>query len=66
MKSNPQSSKLTAHSSALLALAVLLATAPAAWAQRPYIGFVYPAGGQQGTTFQIKLGGKPSRTSTAW
>ena len=25
---------------------------------RPYIGFVYPAGGQQGTTFQIKLGGQ--------
>jgi hypothetical protein len=25
---------------------------------RPYIGYVYPAGGQQGTTFQIKLGGQ--------
>jgi hypothetical protein len=25
---------------------------------RPYIGFVYPAGGQQGTTFQIRLGGQ--------
>ncbi len=25
---------------------------------RPYIGFVYPAGGQQGTTFQIELGGQ--------
>jgi hypothetical protein len=36
-----------------------LSVAPAAWAQvRPYIGFVYPAGGQQGTTFQIKLGGQ--------
>jgi hypothetical protein len=36
-----------------------LAVAPVAWAQvRPYIGFVYPAGGQQGTTFQIKLGGQ--------
>jgi hypothetical protein len=36
-----------------------LAFAPAARAQvRPYIGFVYPAGGQQGTTFQIKLGGQ--------
>ena len=31
---------------------------PAVWAQRPYIGFVYPAGGQQGTTFQVKLGGQ--------
>ena len=25
---------------------------------RPYIGFVYPAGGQHGTTFQVKLGGQ--------
>ncbi len=25
---------------------------------RPYIGFVYPAGGQQGTTFRVKLGGQ--------
>ncbi len=25
---------------------------------RPYIGFVYPAGGQQGTTFRIRLGGQ--------
>src|ERR1035438_7209059 len=45
-------------------LAVLVATgwlvfASAVQAQvRPYIGFVYPAGGQQGTTFQIKLGGQ--------
>src|SRR5947209_15281554 len=37
----------------------LLAMAPAAFAQtRPYIGYVYPAGGQQGTTFQIRLGGQ--------
>lgn len=33
--------------------------APAASAQpHPYIGFVYPAGGRQGTTFQIRLGGQ--------
>jgi len=25
---------------------------------RPYIGYAYPAGGQQGTTFQVKLGGQ--------
>jgi len=44
---------------ALLGLATWLMAAPAARAQvRPYIGFVYPAGGQQGTTFQIKLGGQ--------
>ncbi len=36
-----------------------LAMASAAHAQtRPYIGFVYPAGGQQGMTFQIKVGGQ--------
>lgn len=33
--------------------------APAAWAQpRPYIGYTYPAGGQQGTTFQVRSGGQ--------
>jgi hypothetical protein len=44
---------------AVLGLAGWLATAPAAQAQvRPYIGFVYPAGGQQGTTFEVRLGGQ--------
>src|ERR1035437_459585 len=44
---------------AVLGVLGWLAVAPAARAQvRPYIGFVYPAGGQQGTTFQIKLGGQ--------
>jgi hypothetical protein len=45
----------------VLGLVSLPAMAPAAQAPaqgRPYIGFVYPAGGQQGTTFQIKLGGQ--------
>ena len=33
--------------------------APQVFAQaRPYIGFVYPPGGQQGTTVQIRLGGQ--------
>jgi len=33
--------------------------APETLAQRtPYIGFVYPAGGQQGTTAQVRLGGQ--------
>ena len=42
-----------------LGLAALLAMAPATQAQpRPYIGFIYPAGGQQGTKFQIRLGGQ--------
>jgi len=42
-----------------LLLVSLSALAPDAWAQsRPYIGFVYPAGGQQSTTFQVKIGGQ--------
>lgn len=43
---------------ALAALAAACASSPA-WGQaRPYIGFVYPAGGQQGTTVQVRLGGQ--------
>ncbi|MFH1923086.1 MAG: PPC domain-containing protein [Planctomycetota bacterium] len=43
----------------ILGLAGLLAAASSAPAQStPYIGFVYPAGGQQGTTFQVRLGGQ--------
>jgi hypothetical protein len=44
---------------AVLGLAGWLTMAPAAEAQvRPYIGYVYPAGGQRGTTFLIRLGGQ--------
>jgi hypothetical protein len=44
---------------AVVGLIGWLAMAPAAWGQsRPYIGLVYPAGGQQGTTFQIRVGGQ--------
>ena len=43
----------------ILGLVSLMALVPVAQAQqRPYIGFVYPAGGQQGTTVQIRLGGQ--------
>jgi ribosomal protein L40E len=42
----------------ILGLAILLAVAGSARAQSQYIGYVYPAGGQQGTTFPIKLGGQ--------
>jgi hypothetical protein len=42
----------------ILGLAVLLAAAPSAWAQNQYIGYVYPAGGRQGSTFPIRLGGQ--------
>jgi hypothetical protein len=41
-----------------LGLAVLLTAASSSWAQNQYIGYVYPAGGQQGTTFPIRLGGQ--------
>lgn len=37
----------------------LLCFAPQLLAQpRPYIGYAYPAGGQQGSTFEVKLGGQ--------
>lgn len=40
-------------------LAGVLAGASLACGQtKPYIGFAYPAGGQQGTTFRVKLGGQ--------
>ncbi|NOX56634.1 MAG: hypothetical protein GXP27_19755, partial [Planctomycetes bacterium] len=42
----------------ILGLAILLAGVSSAWAQNQYIGYVYPAGGQQGTTFPIRLGGQ--------
>jgi len=43
----------------ILGLGAVLAMAPAAWGQAmPYIGFVYPAGGRQGTTVQVRLGGQ--------
>ncbi len=40
----------------VLALVTWLATASSARGQ--YIGYVYPAGGQQGTTVQVRLGGQ--------
>ena len=40
-------------------LVLCLAHVPAALAQRlPHIGYVYPAGGGQGTTFQVTIGGQ--------
>jgi len=40
-------------------LALLLALGCSALAQtRPYIGYIYPAGGQQGTTVQLRVGGQ--------
>ena len=44
----------------VLGLAALLSDAPAALAQQGnlHIGYVYPAGGKQGTTFEIVVGGQ--------
>jgi hypothetical protein len=47
---------LTAAVSGLLALQANEASAQAE--KRAYIGYVYPAGGQQGTTFAVRLGGQ--------
>jgi hypothetical protein len=43
-----------------LAPAMVLALAAAAWAQQgpPHVGYVYPAGGRQGETFAVKIGGQ--------
>jgi len=41
---------------AIFGLAILVAAS--AWAQNQFIGYVYPAGGQQGSTFAIRLGGQ--------
>ncbi len=42
----------------ILTLIILVAAASPAEAQNQYIGYVYPAGGQQGETFPIRLGGQ--------
>jgi hypothetical protein len=43
----------------LLSFLLLLCTSASVLAQpRPYIGYAYPAGGQQGTSVQIRLGGQ--------
>ncbi len=44
--------------SALSVVGTLLLAATAQAQVRPYIGYVYPAGGQQGTTVRVKLGGQ--------
>jgi hypothetical protein len=43
-----------------LSLLVVLAVAPNLWAQSraPHLGYVYPAGGRQGDTFQIEISGQ--------
>lgn len=46
------------QSTFIAALLVVLAASSAFGQSRPYIGFVYPAGGQQGTTVTVRLGGQ--------
>ena len=49
----------TNHALALVGLSGFLICLPDLSAQtRPYTGFVYPAGGRQGTTFAVKAGGQ--------
>lgn len=51
--------RLVRNAVVLILVAGGLLAAPAVFGQtRPYIGFVYPAGGQQGTKFQVRLGGQ--------
>lgn len=46
----------------LTVIAVATLSAALAWAQRePDIGYLYPAGGQQGTTFTVQAGGQNLR-----
>ena len=52
----------------LLALAFVGASAVAQTAAQrppPHIGFVYPAGGQQGTTFTVSVGGQNLNEKTS-
>src|ERR1035441_5229657 len=42
----------------ILGLAILVPAASSSWAQNQYIGYVYPAGGQQGSRLPIRLGGQ--------
>ena len=52
--------KVSATVCRLLAFFVLCASVPVALCQSitPHIGYVYPAGGRQGTSFQVKVGGQ--------
>ncbi len=49
----------------ILGLAVLVVLASSASAQNQYIGYVYPAGAQQGTTVPIRFGGQRLGTPVA-
>ena len=44
----------------ILAPTAFLVLVPSSWSQvsSPQIGYIYPAGGRQGSTFEVKLGGE--------
>ena len=46
---------------ALITLALLWSSARAA----PHIGYAYPGGGQQGTTFEVTVGGQDLRSAAS-
>jgi hypothetical protein len=48
------------HLVTLSSVAALLGFAPPLWSQAssPHVGYVFPAGGRQGSTFEVKLGGQ--------
>ena len=50
--------KLTRTSSLALAVSIAIVSVCIAQEDGPHIGYVYPAGGQQGTTFEVLLGGQ--------
>jgi len=45
-------------------LVAVLLLAGAAQAEPPHIGYAYPAGGQQGSTFRVMVGGQHLQGST--
>jgi hypothetical protein len=51
---------LTGICNRMLALGILLWIVPVVQAQPspPHLGYAYPAGGQRGTTFQVRIGGR--------
>jgi len=54
----PRSGRLRGGAALVCCWAVALSLGAFTVRAQAYIGFVYPAGGQQGTTFQITLGGQ--------
>lgn len=45
-------------STAVMALALMVPAASAQQQNTPHLGYVYPAGGQRGTSFRVRIGGR--------